>query len=73
MRKYLYVIVRCDGSTLPLDDVHRGKDLATLLQQGWQPLRESPMGGSGDDGAWSLLLLAKGGLSDSERDGFLSP
>lgn len=64
MRKYLYVLVRSDGSTLPLDEGHKGTDLARLLQQGWQPLRESPMGGSADACAWSLVLLAKGGLAD---------
>jgi hypothetical protein len=64
MRKYLYVLVRSDGSALPLDEVHKGKDVALLLQQGWQPLREIPMGGSEGDHAWALLLLAKGGLAD---------
>ena len=64
MRQYLYVIVRSDGNTLPLDEAHKGRDLALLLQQGWQPLRETPMGGSDGEHAWSLLLLAKGGLSD---------
>jgi hypothetical protein len=64
MRTYLYIIVRSDGSTLALDEVHKGKDLAFLLQQGWQPLRETPMGGSEENHACSLVLLAKGGLSD---------
>jgi hypothetical protein len=64
MRKYLYVIVRSDGITLPLDGAHDGRDLAFLLQQGWQPLRETPMSGSEAEHAWSLLLLTKGSFSD---------
>ena len=51
------MIVRSDGNTLPLKDVSKGKDISTLLQQGWQPLRETPMGGQGKDYAWSLLIL----------------
>ena len=38
-----------DGNTLPLNDGYKGKDAATLLQQGWQPLRETPMRGQGND------------------------
>jgi hypothetical protein len=64
MREYLYVIVRSDGSAFPLDEARKGADLALLLQQCWQPLRETPMSGSEAEHAWSLLLLAKGGLSD---------
>ena len=41
MRSYLYVIVRSDGNALPLNDVYKGKDISTLLQQGWQPLHET--------------------------------
>jgi hypothetical protein len=29
MRKYLYVLVRSDGSTLPLHEVHKGRDLVS--------------------------------------------
>jgi hypothetical protein len=64
MRKYLYVIVRSDGSTLPLDEAHKGRDLAFLLKQGWQPLRETPMSGGEGGHACSLILLAKGDPSD---------
>jgi hypothetical protein len=64
MRQYLYVIVRSDGTTLPLDEAQKEKDLALLFQEGWQPLRETPMSGNAGEHAWSLILLAKGGFLD---------
>jgi hypothetical protein len=35
-------------------------NLSRLLQAGWQPVRETPMGGTDAVYAYSLILLEKG-------------
>jgi hypothetical protein len=61
MREYLYVKVRGDGTVLPLDDCQKGKSLADLFQEGWEPLRERGLGG---EAGFALVLLARGGEFD---------
>jgi hypothetical protein len=61
MREYLYVIVRGDGTALPLDDRQKGKSLADLFQEEWEPLRERSLGG--ETGS-ALILLGRGGEFD---------
>lgn len=79
MKRYRYVIVSSNGyshdlaresafnpfaSLLGGGDPSQMNDLPALLQKGWQPIRETPMGGNGSNqgGAcysFSLLLLEK--------------
>jgi hypothetical protein len=63
MREYLYVLIRADGSATPLDNGHANKDLAALLKDGWEPMRETaaPVG---VQAACFLVLLYRGGLYD---------
>jgi hypothetical protein len=70
MKKYRYVIVCLNGRShdlfretdfapLGLGSTPR-YDLSELLRKGWQPVRETPMGSSGQEyGACSLVLLEK--------------
>jgi hypothetical protein len=70
MKKYRYVIVCSNGSShdlalnepftpygLTARDVY---DLPELLRSGWRPVRETPMGGCGNEMvSFSLILLEK--------------
>lgn len=70
MKKYRYVVVCSNGASFDL--AREGSfyphglgatvyyDLSELLRKGWQPVRESPMGGPGDTTvAYSLVLLER--------------
>ncbi len=70
MKKYRYVVVCSNGSSYDLMREEsfyphglgstKSYDLPELLRKGWQPVRESPMGGPGDTAvAYSLLLLER--------------
>lgn len=70
MKKFRYVIVCSNGSSYDLlrqDAFYphglgstKEYDLTELLQKGWQPVRETPMGGPGDTAvAYSLVLLER--------------
>jgi hypothetical protein len=67
MKQYCYVIVNNAGHSwlaLANSDVSAGGDpnvsiLALLLKEGWEPVRETPMGGGTSQLAHSLILLEK--------------
>jgi len=79
MKRYRYVIVCSDGyshdlareaSFYPYESLIGGgdksqmNDLPALLQKGWQPICETPMGGNGSNHAgggysFSLVVLEK--------------
>ena len=79
MKRYRYVIVSSNGyshdlareaafwpyeSLLGGGDKSQMHDLPALLQKGWQPVRETPMGGNGSNQSgggysFSLVLLEK--------------
>jgi hypothetical protein len=54
------VVVRTDGSVLSLDPAWAGDSLALLLAEGWEPVREHPMGGGLAPEPCSLVLLIRG-------------
>lgn len=71
MTRYRYVIVCSNGCSHDLDreatfyphglGAATRYDLPELLENGWVPVREMPMGGVGDMAVgYSLILLAKG-------------
>jgi hypothetical protein len=65
MKQYCYVIINNAGHSWPAlinSDVDAGGDpntsiLAQLLKEGWEPVRETPMGGGTSQLAHSLILL----------------
>jgi hypothetical protein len=67
MKQYCYVIVNNAGHSwlaLPSEDASAPKDqsvpvLPQLLEEGWEPVRETPMGGGTSQLAHSLILLEK--------------
>jgi len=70
MKKFRYVILCCNGCShevigeeefIPYGLTGRKRyDLPELLRKGWLPVRETPMGGSGNDWVgFSLILLEK--------------
>ncbi len=67
MKQYCYVIINNAGHswlTLGPGDPNEGKEtnlpvLPQLLQEGWIPIRETPMGGGTSHLAHSLVLLEK--------------
>ena len=67
MKQYCYIIINNAGhswSALTQDDPSVGRDssipvLPQLLQDGWEPIRETPMGGGTSQLAHSLLLLER--------------
>ena len=70
MKKYRYVIICSNGCSqevlgeeefIPYGLTARKRyDLPELLRKGWQPVRETPMGGSGNTWVgYSLILLEK--------------
>jgi hypothetical protein len=76
MKRYRYVIVCSSGYShdlareaafYPFESLlgggERTHDLPALLQKGWQPVRETPMGGNSNHGgggySFSLVLLEK--------------
>jgi len=70
MKKFRYVIVSSNGCSHDLMSDEQFEpygltarmvyDLPHLLQKGWQPVRETPMGGSGNEWiSYSLVLLEK--------------
>jgi hypothetical protein len=68
MKQYCYVIVNNAGHSWPALTTPDGNApadpnlsvLARLLQEGWVPVRETPMGGGTSQLAHSLILLEKG-------------
>jgi hypothetical protein len=75
MTHYCYVILNNAGHSwaiLTPDDTTAPRDqntpiLPQLLQDGWVPVRETPMGGGTSSLAHSLILLEKGFQSRSVR------
>jgi len=67
MKQYCYVIVNNAGHSWPIlvqPDAHPGVEtspsfLPQLLQEGWLPIRETPMGGGTSSLAHSLVLLER--------------
>lgn len=75
MKRYRYVIVCSNGQSHdlareaafhPFESLlgsgDKSYDLPELLQKGWQPVRETPMGGNGfqtGSSSFSLVLLEK--------------
>jgi len=80
MKKYRYVIVCSNGASHDLAreesfypyglTARMSYDLPELLRRGWQPVRETPMGGVGDAHvAFSLVVLER----DTEPAGVAQP
>lgn len=67
MAQYRYVVVNNAGHTWPVLDGPNGEPpleanasvLPQLLDEGWVPVRETPMGGGTSSLAHSLILLEK--------------
>jgi hypothetical protein len=67
MKHYSYVIINNAGHSWPAltnGDASAGKDsnipiLAQFLQEGWEPIRETPMGGGTSQLAHSIILLER--------------
>jgi hypothetical protein len=67
MKQYCYVIINNAGHSWPAvsnGDGSAARDssvpiLPQLLQEGWEPIRETPMGGGTSQLAHSLVLLEK--------------
>ena len=67
MKQYCYVIMNNAGhswSLLTAEDAISPRDQSTpvlpqLLQEGWEPIRETPMGGGTSQLAHSLILLER--------------
>jgi hypothetical protein len=67
MKEYCYVIVNNAGhswSTLSTAESNGQREpglpiLPQLLQEGWEPVRETPMGGGSSQLAHSLILLQR--------------
>jgi hypothetical protein len=67
MSQYCYVIVNNAGHSWPVLPVPEGNAvsesgpsaLPQLLQEGWLPIRETPMGGGTSPLAHSLVLLER--------------
>jgi hypothetical protein len=67
MKQYCYVIVNNAGHSWPLVQADEGNPprdpnvpvLPQLLQDGWVPIRETPMGGGTSSLAHSLILLER--------------
>ena len=75
MKEYCYVIVNNAGHSwgplgvpdeAPHDD-QKGPVLKQLLQTGWAPVRETPMGGGTSPLAHSLILLERENTSKPAR------
>jgi hypothetical protein len=67
MKQYRYVMVSEDAQSIDLSkranwpqDDERVFALQDLLDEGWQPVREVPLGRSVNDFALFLVLLEKG-------------
>ena len=75
MKEYCYVIVNNAGHSwgpMGLSDEQPHDDQKTpvlmqLLQDGWVPVRETPMGGGTSPLAHSLILLEKGNTPQPTR------
>jgi hypothetical protein len=67
MKQYRYIIINNAGHSWPAvttGDAAASTDaskpiLPQLLQEGWEPIRETPMGGGTSQLAHSLILLEK--------------
>lgn len=68
MKEFCYVIINNAGfswaalaatDTTPPSDQNAAPALPKLLQDGWVPVRETPMGGGTSSLAHSLILLEK--------------
>ena len=67
MKQYRYIIINNAGHSWPAvttGDAAAATDSSTpilpqLLQEGWEPIRETPMGGGTSQLAHSLILLEK--------------
>ena len=77
MSQFCYVVINNAGHSWPAlnaADAEAPKDtnasvLPQLLQDGWVPLRETPMGGGTSSLAHSLILLEKPGKAPRGRKG----
>lgn len=52
-KKYFFLIVSTERTG------HSLHNLNGMLEEGWRPVRESPMGGGAGDDSYSLVLLEK--------------
>lgn len=70
MKQFCYVVALTDGTNCytrllasgtqsPEERDWEEDNLGRLLQAGWSPVRETPMGGANGSYAYSLILLAK--------------
>ena len=67
MAQFRYVVINNAGHSWPALDTANGETLTEtnasilpqLLQEGWVPVRETPMGGGTSSLAHSLVLLEK--------------
>jgi hypothetical protein len=67
MRRFCYVIINNAGHSWPIVASVNGEApremsapiLPQLLEEGWVPVRETPMGGGSSQLAHSLILLEK--------------
>jgi hypothetical protein len=77
MKQFCYVIINNAGHSWPALTAPDGNApadpnvsiLARLLQEGWVPVRETPMGGGTSQLAHSLILLGKGDAPKPGRAG----
>lgn len=61
IHEYLYVVIDCSGNCWAIgdNDTERLPGLASLLNEGWRPVRETPF--CPDTGtAYILILLERG-------------
>lgn len=56
LSQYCYVIVGADGYSRLVGKAPGADVLTRLLQDGWRPVRETPMGGDSRNG-FALVLL----------------
>jgi hypothetical protein len=68
MKRYRYIVVCADGTSWTLTGDEAGDrayvHLPMLFEQGWRPVRETPMGGgdnsNGPYNVYALVLREKG-------------
>jgi hypothetical protein len=77
MAQFRYVVINNAGHTWPALETPNGEQpqdgnasvLPQLLEEGWVPVRETPMGGGTSSLAHSLILLEKPAKSPRTRKG----